>query len=323
MGLPPTFVIKAGQTLWNSLWQTMMGSLAPSDAQGGYQRPASGFRYGVGADSNSGLSAESGRYRLIVGRSCPWAHRTLVVRALKGLEGAISVTWALADPSVGGWRLSQAFEGCETLPDLYKRVSPNYNGRATVPVFWDDERRTIVNNESADIIQILNGQFNSFATHSSLDLYPVEQRELCDRWNKLIYETVNNGVYRCGFAQSHSAYEKACDDLFKTLDLIEATLNNSPYLCGNQLTLADVRLFPTLIRFDLVYFHLFKCSRKRIYDYPNLWNYLKDFYSQPGIPETCDLPGIKQDYYQSLFPLNPGGIVPLGPDLDHMLSQIS
>ncbi|MGD1938779.1 MAG: glutathione S-transferase family protein [Cyanophyceae cyanobacterium] len=323
MGLPPTFVIKAGQTLWNSLWHTMMGSLAPRDGQGSYQRPASQFRQWVDANPNSKIPAEPGRYRLIVGRSCPWAHRTLVVRALKGLDTVIPVTWAIADPSVGGWRLSTPFEGCDTLAAVYQKASPQYDGRATVPMLWDDRQKQVINNESADIIQILNSQFDDFASNSKLDLYPAELKEMCDRWNKIIYETVNNGVYRCGFAQSQFAYEKACNELFETLDLVEAKLADSTYLCGDQLTLADARLFPTLIRFDLVYYHLFRCSRRRIYDYPNLWNYLKTFYGQPGIAETCDLQGIKQDYYQSLFPLNPGGIVPLGPDLDPMLSKVN
>ncbi|MEM9770749.1 MAG: glutathione S-transferase C-terminal domain-containing protein [Cyanobacteria bacterium P01_D01_bin.73] len=323
MGLPPTFVIKAGQTLWNSLWHTMMGSLAPGDRQGRYQRPDSQFRQWIDAEPNSKFPAEPGRYRLIVGRSCPWAHRTLVVRALKGLEEAIAVTWAIADPSVGGWRLSNTFEGSKTLPDLYRKVSPNYNGRATVPVLWDDYQHTIVNNESADIIQILNSQFNPFAKNSNLDLYPVELREKCDRWNEIIYKTVNNGVYRCGFAQSQTSYENACDDLFKTLDIIESQLKETSYLCGSKLTLADARLFPTLIRFDTVYHHLFRCNRKRIYDYPNLWSYLKTFYARDGVSETCDLEGIKRDYYQSLFPLNPGGIIPYGPNLKHLLSDTS
>ncbi|MEM1427652.1 MAG: glutathione S-transferase C-terminal domain-containing protein, partial [Cyanobacteria bacterium P01_H01_bin.130] len=267
------------------------------------------------------FSAASRRYRLIVGRSCPWAHRTLLVRALKGLEDAIAITWAIADPSVGGWRLSAPFAGCKTLPDLYQKASQGgYDGRATVPVLWDDHRQAIVNNESAEIIHILNTQFNDFARNPR-DLDPLENREAGDRWNQRIYDTVNNGVYRCGFAQSQAAYDQACDQLFNTLDAIEIALEKAPYLLGDELTLTDVRLFPTLIRFDLVYHHLFRCNRRRIYDYPHLWRYLKTIYQQPNVAVTCDLEGIKADYYQSLFPLNPGGIVPQGPDLKALLSD--
>ena len=319
MGLPPPLVIQAGQTLWNSLWHVMMGNLAPSDRGGGYRRPTSQFRHRIGSELPN-FPAASGRYRLIVGRSCPWAHRTLLVRALKGLEDAIAITWAIADPSVGGWRLSDAFAGCKTLPDLYQKAAPGYDGRATVPMLWDDHRQAIVNNESAEIIQILNAQFNDFARNPR-DLYPPEIREAGDRWNQRIYDTVNNGVYRCGFAQSQTAYDQACDQLFNTLDAIEIALEEAPYLLGDKLTLTDVRLFPTLIRFDFVYHHLFRCNRRRIYDYPHLWQYLKSIYQQPNVATTCDLEGIKTDYYQSLFPLNPGGIVPQGPDLKALLSD--
>ena len=181
---------------------------------------------------------------------------------------------------------------------------------------WDEETKTIVNNESADIIVILNTEFNHFAKNPNLDLYPEQLKAKIDQWNEKIYHTVNNGVYRCGFAQTQEAYEKACQELFTTLDEIDNTLSTSPYLCGESVTLADVRLFTTLFRFDIVYYGLFKCNLRRIKDYKYLSVYLQDLYQLPGIADTCNLEAVKKDYYGNLFPLNPGGIIPLGPDIN-------
>ena len=181
-------------------------------------------------------------------------------------------------------------------------------------MLWDTHTRTIVNNESAEIIKLLNTAFNDFATNPDLDLYPADLRETIDRWNERIYQAVNNGVYRCGFARSQAAYESAGQLLFETLDEIDQRLATQRYLCGDRLTLADVRLFPTLFRFDAVYHGLFKCDRQRLRDYPHLWPYARDLYQQPGVAATCDVDSVRRDYYGNLFPLNPGGIIPLGPN---------
>jgi glutathionyl-hydroquinone reductase len=293
----------------------MMSQLAPRDSSGAYVRPASHFRNSINADLEQSYPPAKGRYCLIVGWGCPWAHRTLVVRALKGLEDIIPIILVSPSPEDGGWIFQQTQEGCHKLAELYQLAEPGYQGRSTVPVLWDQQTRTIVNNESSEIIVILNSAFNEFAKHPELDLYPETQREQIDEWNEKIYHSVNNGVYRCGFAQTQTAYNQACQELFQTLDEIETTLATRPYLCGDQITLADARLFATLLRFDIVYYGLFKCNRKRIRDYQNLWAYLCKLYQLPGVAETCNLEAIKQEYYGNLFPLNPGGIIPAGPDM--------
>jgi putative glutathione S-transferase len=201
---------------------------------------------------------------------------------------------------------------------LYRKAQPGYGGRSTVPVLWDTETGSIVNNESAEIIAILDAQFNPWAAHAELDLYPNPLKPAIDAWNERIYATVNNGVYRCGFAQSQAAYDRACADLFATLDDVDQQLKAHPYLCGDTITLADVRLFTTLFRFDVVYYSLFKCNRRRIQDYPCLGPYLRRIYQLSGVADTCDIDAVKRDYYGNLFPLNPGGIVPAGPDMDYL-----
>jgi putative glutathione S-transferase len=314
--LPPGLIVKLGKFVWTTLWHVMMAKLAPRSSSGEYVRPASQFRQTIGTDTDSPYPAEAGRYRLIVGLGCPWAHRTLVTRALKGLEDAIPVSIVSPSSDAGIWVFDQDEEGCQTLPELYQLAKPGYSGRSTVPVLWDTKTKTIVNNESAEIIVILNSEFNALAQHSDLDLYPETLRESIDRWNEKIYHAVNNGVYRCGFAQTQEAYTNACTELFDTLDEIDTVLANQRYLCGDRITLADVRLFTTLFRFDIVYYGLFKCNRRKIQDYANLGPYLRDLYQHPGVAETCNLDAVKQDYYGNLFPLNPGGIIPLGPDLN-------
>ncbi len=313
--LPPGLLIKTGRTVWTTLWRVMMGKLAPRDPSGAYIRPESAFRQWVEPGKTALYPAASGRYELIVGMSCPWAHRTLVTRSLKGLEEAISVT-VVAPSDAGMWVFDQPMEGCKTLPEFYQTLQPGYKGRSTVPVLWDRDTHTIVNNESADIIEILNRSFDKFAQRPDLDLEPKVLRSHIAHWNSLIYPNINNGVYRCGFAQTQSAYESACNDLFDTLDKIERVLEKQRYLGGDQLTLADVRLFTTLIRFDAAYHTLFKCNRRRLVDYPHLSGYLRDIYQQPGVADTCDIEAVKRDYFGNLFPLNPGGIIPVGPDIE-------
>lgn len=307
------------------MWHIMMSRLAPRDAAGAYIRPESQFRDWIAPNTSHPPTAQ--RYRLYVGMSCPWAHRTLVVRVLKGLQEVISVTVVVPSPLEGGWIFPQAEQGCHTLAQFYRLAQPGYTGRSTVPVLYDTQQRQIVNNESAEIIKILNSQLNEFAQHPEVELYPEVLHPEIERWNDKIYPAVNNGVYRCGFAQTQSAYNQACEELFSTLDEIDQVLATRRYLCGDMLTLADVRLFTTLFRFDIAYYGLFKCNRKRIQDYEHLGGYLRDIYQLPGIAQTCDLEAVKQDYYGNLFPLNPGGIIPDGGGADllapHQRKQLS
>ncbi len=313
--LPPKLMIQTGRFVWTQMWHLMMSNLAPRNKVGEYIRPESQFRNAISTAPNATYPPAAGRYKLYVGWGCPWAHRTLVVRALKGLEEAIAVSIVSPAPEEGGWILDVPEAGCRTLADLYELAAPGYGGRCTVPVLWDGATKTIVNNESSDIIVMLNSEMNAFAKHPELDLYPEELKDKIDEWNDKIYHSVNNGVYRCGFAQSQEAYEKACNGVFVTLDEIDAVLESNQYVCGDRITLTDVRLFTTLFRFDIVYYGLFKCNRRRIQDYEHLGPYLRDLYHFPGVADTCNLEAVKREYYGNLFPLNPGGIIPIGPDM--------
>jgi glutathionyl-hydroquinone reductase len=314
MPIPPSWMIQTGRSIWTQIWQLMMSQLAPKNDRGEYQRPQSEFRQRI-----EGIySSQPHRYRLYVGWSCPWAHRTLVVRALKGLEQTIDITLLRGDANAGGWALPESEYGCNTLAQLYRFANPGYTGRSTVPMLWDTHTNSIVNNESAEIIEILNAEFNDYANCPELDLAPVDLRDSIDHWNEVVYQTVNNGVYRCGFAQTQAAYDQAHRELFTTLDQINDLLTTQAYLCGDLLTLADIRLFTTLIRFDLVYYSLFKCNRRQVRDYPQLLAYVQKIYQLPGVAETCNFSTILQDYYGNLFPLNPGGIIPQLPDLSYL-----
>ena len=321
MALPPSFLIRTVKTVWTTLWRTMMSQMAPSDNNGSYQRPESIFCDRI---PSAKFPADAQRYHLIVGMGCPWAHRTLIVRVLKGLENTIPMTVVSPSGDEGCWVFDSPSQssssGCRTMPQFYAKAHPNYRGRATVPVLWDSQTNTVVNNESAQIIEILNSAFNSWATQPELDLYPVDLKAEIDKWNSYIYTAINNGVYSCGFAQTQTAYEKACHQLFTALDDIDRKLATQRYLCGGTPTLADIRLFTTLIRFDVAYYGLFKCNVRRIAEYQHLSSYVRDIYQLPGIASTCDITAIKRDYFGNLFPLNPGGIIPLGPDLDTLLT---
>lgn len=319
-GLPPRLLIRTAKLVWTTLWQTMMGQMAPSSKSGDYQRPESEFRQQI--EPEGAFPPRANRYQLIVGMGCPWAHRTLVTRALKGLEEAIAIIPVIPSPDEGCWVFETPFRGCRTLPELYRQAQPGYNGRATVPVLWDTQTAAIVNNESADIIVILNEAFNGWVTRPKVDLYPASLKDDIDHWNDRTYHAVNNGVYRCGFAQTQAAYDRAVAELFDTLDAIDQALGQHPYLCGDTVTLADVRLFTTLFRFDVVYYSLFKCNRRRIQDYAHLGPYLRRLYQLPGVAATCDIEAVKHDYYGNLFPLNPGGIIPSGPDLAYLKAPV-
>jgi len=295
---------------------------------GHFVRPPTTYRNFITADGSAGptgeggFPAEAGRYHLYVSLACPWAHRTLIFRKLKTLENVISV--AVVEPllSSAGWEFGtgpgatlDTVNGKSKLSDIYLLPDPHYTGRVTVPVLWDKKRRTIVNNESSEIIRMLNSAFDAF-TDARADYYPAELRPEIDRINALVYPDINNGVYRAGFATSQEAYEEAARALFATLDQLEERLALKRYLVGDRLTEADWRLFTTLIRFDAVYYGHFKCNLRRIVDYPNLGNYLRDLYQVPGIAETVSLDHIKRHYYGSHRNINPTGIVPIGPLLD-------
>ena len=295
---------------------------------GRFIRPPTTFRNFVTADGSAGttgeagFAAEAGRYHLYVSLACPWAHRTLIFRKLKKLESVISVDVVEPLLGSGGWEFGSGpgatrdtVNGKARLAEIYLLADPAYSGRVTVPVLWDKKRRAIVNNESSEIIRMLNAAFEAF-TDAHVDYYPAELRGEIDRLNALIYPTVNNGVYRAGFATSQEAYEEAARALFATLDQLEELLSRQRYLAGSRQTEADWRLFTTLIRFDAVYYGHFKCNLRRIVDYPNLWNYLRDLYSDPGVAETVSLDHIKRHYYGSHRNVNPTGIVPIGPLLD-------
>ncbi len=293
---------------------------------GEFVRKDSQFRHWITADGSAGptgeggFKAEPGRYHLYVSYACPWAHRTLILRKLKKLEELISVS--VVHPHMGpkGWDFrdypgatGDTVNGLDYLYQLYTLADPVYSGIVTVPVLWDKQRNTIVNNESAEIIRMLNSAFDKWADRS-VNMYPELLRRTIDEINEQIYEKVNNGVYRVGFASTQQAYEKNFDRLFVALDELEQQLSVQRYLTGNRITEADWRLFPTLLRFDAVYVGHFKCNKKRIADYPNLFNYLLELYQIPGIPETVDFEHIKQHYYYSHVELNPTRIVPKGPE---------
>ena len=285
---------------------------------GAFVRPESAFRDRVTADGSSGFEAHAGRYHLYVSYACPWAHRVIVFRALKGLEGAITLSAADPVSEPDGWTFSRrtdSVNGLRHLHEIYVRARAGYTGRVTVPVLWDRERRTIVNNESAEIIRMLNSEFDGCATRELPDMYPAALRGEIDRWNELIYPTVNNGVYRAGFATAQDRYEEAVRGIFGTFDRLESHLASNRYLCGNRLTEADWRLFTTLVRFDSVYHYHFKCNLARLTDYPNLWAYTRDLYQHPGVAATVDFADIKEHYYRSQTRVNPTGIVALGPRL--------
>jgi putative glutathione S-transferase len=274
---------------------------------GAFVRPESAFRDRV-------RDPEPGRYRLYVAKSCPWAHRTLVVRALKGLEKAVAVSCAAPYMGENGWEFPEG-----PLHRLYVKAQPGYTGRVTVPVLWDEQEGRIVNNESSEIIRMLNREFDPLARRKLHDLYPEKLRREIDWLNERIYRTVNNGVYRAGFATAQDKYEEAVTELFRTLDWLEKRMQGRTWLCGSTFTEADVRLFTTLVRFDAVYYSHFKCNLRRLVDYPRLWRHTRRVYALPGVRSTTSLKEIKDHYYRSMKHINPTQIVPKGPLLDFRL----
>jgi putative glutathione S-transferase len=284
---------------------------------GAFERPASGFRRWITADGSSGFPAEAGRYHLYLALACPWCHRTLLFRTLKRLEAVVSVSFVEPLMLENGWTFAtpDPLTGARHAYELYRRADPHFTGRATVPILWDKKTGTIVNNESADIIRMLNGAFAAF-TEDRTDYYPEDLAGEIDAVNARVYDTVNNGVYKAGFATRQEPYEAAVRTLFATLDWIEERLARQRYLLGDRLTEADWRLFPTLVRFDAVYYGHFKCNLRHAYEYPALWAYTGALYRIPGVAETIDLAVFKTHYYGSHRTINPSGIIPLGPRID-------
>ena len=314
----------------------MSTTFKPKTKSGDYVRSVSGFRNWVTADGSAGPNAEEGfkaetdRYHLYISHACPWAHRTMIFRALKGLENIIPISIVHPLMPAESWVFGEYpgatedhVNGASFMYENYQKADSDFNGVVTVPALWDKQRQTIVNNESSEIIRMFNSAFNTLTDKDSaeLDFYPKALRTEIDAINEPIYENVNNGVYRCGFASSQAAYNAAYKRLFDTLDMLEDLLGKQRYLVGDILTEADWRLFTTLVRFDAVYYNHFKTNKKRLVEYPNLWAFTRELYQIPGIAATVNMDHIKYHYFASHRSINPTGIVPQGPDIDFMAAH--
>ena len=308
---------------WHDVWYDT------KESKGRFVRSESQFRNWITADGSAGPSgkdgfkAESGRYHLYISMACPWAHRALIYRKLKGLESMIGLSAVNSYMGAEGWTfepgpgvIPDPINNARRVYEVYLAADPHYSGRATVPIIWDKQRNTIVSNESAEIIRMLNTAFDDIGA-TPVDFYPEAQRKEIDELNDFIYPNLNNGVYMAGFATTQEAYEEAVNKVFNALDVLEERLVTRRYLVGAEITEADWRLFTTLVRFDPVYVGHFKCNKKRILDYKNLWGYLCDLYQQPGIAETVDVEYSKRHYYGSHDTINPHLIVPIGPEVDY------
>ena len=310
--------------VWHDVWYDTKSS------GGEFKRKEASFRNWITADGSAGPSgkggfkAESGRYHLYVSYACPWAHRTLIFRALKGLADHIDISVVHPDMLSDGWTFATDFPGATGdrlfglpfLRDIYTRAVPDVSGRVTVPVLWDKATGQIVSNESSEIIRMFNSAFDGL-TGNTADYWPKDLRDAMEPVNTRIYETVNNGVYRAGFATTQAAYDTAVRALFDSLDWLEDRLSHSRYLMGERVTEADWRLFPTLIRFDPVYHGHFKCNRRRIVDYPNLWAYTRELYQWPGVSDTVVFEHFIRHYHYSHDSINPHRIIPIGPVIDY------
>lgn len=325
---PLRYGIASMGLLVEGVWQDQWYDTASTN--GKFVRKASQFRNWITADGSAGptgkggFKAEPGRYHLYVSYACPWAHRALIFRALKGLEEMISVSsvhWLMGefgwsfDPGEGV--IADPLFGAAYAHEIYTQADNHYTGRVTVPILWDKQTNTLVNNESSEIIRMFNSVFDGVGAKPG-DYYPPALRDNINKINDRVYHTVNNGVYKCGFATTQVAYEDALKPLFESLDWLEGLLSSRRYLTGEQITEADWRLFTTLVRFDPVYVSHFKCNLRRIVDYPNLWGYVRELYQIPGVAQTTNFTHIKRHYYQSHGLINPTRIVPLGPELNFM-----
>jgi len=307
---PPAVLVQSARCLWRQQWRVLMGGLGPADAAGRYRRPAPAFAELPPLPEDA---AETGAHVLIVGRSCPWAHRAWLVWNLRRLGSSIELLVVEPDPAAGRWRFAAPFAGCDTLRQLYRRSGASADAPATVPALWSRRQERLVLNESARLIELL-------------DLWPASEgvprlnaeplRPAIDAWRQRLQGAVNDGVYRCGFARSQAAYDEAVGELFDTLAAVEAELGGrGPWLCGAELSLADVVLFPTLMRLELVYAPLFGASRQPLWQLPALWRWRSRFFALPGVAGTCCADAWRADYFGALFPLHPSGIVPAGPAL--------
>ncbi|MEB3322170.1 MAG: glutathione S-transferase C-terminal domain-containing protein [Synechococcaceae cyanobacterium] len=315
---PPAALVRTARDLWHWQWLRLMAGLGPADDRGRYRRPAAAFAELPPLPDDAG---RPGGHVLIVGRSCPWAHRAWLVWTLRGLAGTIDPLVVEPDPQAGRWRFSEPFEGCTTLAELYRSSGAPPGLPATVPVLWSRRRRRVVVGESARLIELLN----AWPSPGAPDLEPPPRREAINAWRSRLQESVNDGVYRCGFARTQDAYDEAESALFATLEQVEAALaageaGGEPWLCGPAPTLADVVLFPTLIRMETVYAPLFGCSRRPLWQLPALWRWRSRFHALDGVAPTCSAEAWRRDYFGALFPLHPSGIVPAGPDLATLVS---
>jgi putative glutathione S-transferase len=289
----------------------------PAAGSGEFLRQPSTFRHKIVSDDHARFPALPGRYHLYVARACPWCHRTMIARAFKRLENIVSISYVEPAMLANGWAFPRPdpLTGARYVYELYSQADPLYSGRATLPVLWDKDAHTIVSNESADIVRMFNREFDHITDELS-DFYPAALATEIDQINAYVYDTVNNGVYRAGFATTQTAYEAAVRTLFESLDWLERRLQQHRYLLGDLVTEADWRLFPTLVRFDAVYYSHFKCNLRHVYEYPALWEYTREIHQMPGIAATVSIEEYKQHYFGSHRTLNPTGIVPVGPVLD-------
>ncbi len=323
MSIPP-LVVATARMAWRLQWNQMMNGLAPADKAGNYLRPSSQHKKAIAADQEELTKRSLAQLpRLIIGRSCPWAHRTWLIHQLRGLGDTLIPLIVKADHNAGRWRLDPPWLGCNSLLDLYKACGSPPSHRATVPVIVDpgatsNHQPRILGNESAQLVEMLNDWPTN---ENSMNLAPKELKDEINQWQKLLQPSVNDGVYRCGFARTQSAYEKASKELFEALRQVNESLSKkNPWLCGDQLTLADIRLFPTMVRWEMVYMPLFGCSQEQLWNFPHIWEWRKRFMSMQFISGTCDAAAWRNDYFGALFPLHPSSIVPSGPDLAKMIN---
>jgi putative glutathione S-transferase len=312
---PPAALVQTARCLWHRQWLTLMGGLGPADAAGRYRRPAGAF---TALPPLPADATEPGAHVLIVGRSCPWAHRAWLVWTLRNLAASIELVVVEPDPRAGRWRFTEPFEGCGTLAQLYARSGAG-GVRATVPALWSRRERRLLVSESARLIELLDLWP---ASAGAPRLHPEPLRAAIDAWRERLQGAVNDGVYRCGFARNQAAYDEAEAELWETLEAVEAELSQrGPWLCGAEPSLADVTLFPSLIRLELVYAPLFGCSRRPLWQLPALWTWRARFFRLPGVAACCFPEAWRADYFGALFPLHPSGIVPAGPDLATLVNS--
>ena len=324
MATPPIFV-KAAREIWNCEWHILMNGLAPSDSKGNYKRPEN-LQKEINIPTKEDLENRKSDQMpyLIIGKSCPWAHRAWIMHEIKGLKGTINLHIAQVNTSSGRWIFEPNLKGCKTLHELYKKCNNYQTQRATVPMLFDPGKEAkskfrLINNESSDLVEILN---KWPINNNNIDLNPKKYHENIINWQNIIQENINNGVYKCGFARNQNAYEKASEILFSTLSIIEESLDaNGPFLCGEELTIADIRLFPSLIRWESVYEPLFKCSKKPIQSFPNIIIWRKMIFNLYNIKKTCDADAWREDYFGALFPLNPSSIIPKGESINEIINR--